>query len=137
MTISDADLYSHMAYEYVSVIDPATQNFEVPPLSKYLIGASILWFYNQRAISLIVGIFCLVLVFYLTLTITRSALAGLLAVSLTQINWLFVDQFLNAPQLEIFQLFFLLVFILLTGYCLLAKKVANKPLFHVRQYERQ
>lgn len=111
--ISDSDLYTHFGFEYIKGIDPTTQNFEVPPLSKYLVGSSIVLFFNQRIFSLIFSIACILLIFYLVFVNTSSLYPSLLAVSLTMTNWLFLDQIINSPQLEIYQLYFLLNFFIL------------------------
>ncbi len=110
--ISDSDLYSHMAYEYMLGVDPTTQNFEVPPLGKYLIGGSVMFFNNQRVFSLLSGIATLLLLYYLSYTVTKSAAYSLIAPAFTASSWFFTDQILHAPQLEIFQLVFLLVFMI-------------------------
>lgn len=44
--------------------------------------------------------------------ITRSSTASLLSTSLTMTSWLFIDQLINSPQMDIFQLFFLLTVII-------------------------
>ncbi len=118
VTISDADLYSHMAYQYTANnIDPTTQDFEVPPLGKYIIGWSLSIFHNQRVIYLFLAAACLLLIFYLTLINTLSVAAATLATALTMLNWLFLDQIVNSPQLDIFQLYFLLnVFLFFSLY---------------------
>jgi len=109
-TISDTDLYTHMAYEYMTGVDPTTQNFEVPPLGKYLIGGSILHYNNQRVFSLIFGLGSLIMIYYFCYMTTKSFLLSLLGPALTGTSWFFLDQIKNSPQLEIYQLAFLLIF---------------------------
>lgn len=110
--LSDADLYSFVASELLQQKDPTVINFETPPLGKYLIAASIMIFDNQRIVSLFFGVACLILIYYLTFMITHSSAASLLSTSLTMTSWLFIDQLINSPQMDIFQLFFLLVMII-------------------------
>ena len=110
--LSDADLYSFVASELLQQKDPTVINFETPPLGKYLIAASIMIFDNQRVVSLFFGTACLVLIYYLTFIITRSSTASLLSTSLTMTSWLFIDQLINSPQMDIFQLFFLLTMVI-------------------------
>lgn len=110
--LSDADLYSFVASELLQQKDPTVINFETPPLGKYLIAASIMIFDNQRIVSLFFGTACLILIYYLTFIITRSSTASLLSTSLTITSWLFIDQLINSPQMDIFQLFFLLTMVI-------------------------
>lgn len=109
--ISDEDLYSYAGYEYIKGKNPILLNPEAPPLGKYLIGLSIILFNNQRVISVITAFLCLFLIFIITKKITNSNLFSSIAVLLTTTNTLFTDQIMHAPQLEIFQLFFILLFI--------------------------
>jgi len=124
--ISDADLYTHIGIEYIKGVDPTTQNFEIPPLGKYLIGSSVVIFFNQRIFSLIFALFCLLLIFYLVYINTHSIFPSLLATSLTMTSWFFLDQIVNAPQMEIFQLFFLLCLFLF--FSLYEKKTKKRYL---------
>lgn len=110
--MSDADLYSFVASELLQQKDPTVINFETPPLGKYLIAASIMIFNNQRMVSLFFSFACLILIFYLAFIISYSLIASLLSVSFTMTSWLFIDQLLNSPQMDIFQLFFLLIMII-------------------------
>lgn len=106
-----------MGFEYIKGIDPTSQAFETPPLGKYLIGASIVIFYNQRIFSLIFSFLCLYLVFYLVYINSSSIYPSLLALSLSMTSWFIQDQIINSPQLEIFQLFFILnLFLFFTLY---------------------
>lgn len=108
--ISDEDLYTYAGYKYIKGLNPILLNPEAPPLGKYLIGLSILLFNNQRVVSLIISIFSLLLIFLLIYINISSIAAASLAVFFTSINTLFADQFIHSPQLDIFQLFFLLLF---------------------------
>jgi len=112
--ISDAQLYAYAGYEYLHGKDPTLLNPEHPPLGKYLIGLSITLFGNEHVILVIAGALSLVFLFWLTLRMSGSRAAAALAVFLTATHTLFVDQLINGPQLDLFQLLFLIpVFIAL------------------------
>ncbi|MBI4973512.1 glycosyltransferase family 39 protein [Candidatus Roizmanbacteria bacterium] len=108
--ISDETLYTYAGYLYIQGENPILINPEAPPLGKYLIGLSIQLFDNAKILNVIFGYTCLMLIFFMIYYLTRSLLSSSLAVFLTSINTLFIDQLIHNPQLEIIQLFFLLVF---------------------------
>lgn len=108
--ISDEELYAYAGYRYITGLNPVLNSPEVPPLGKYLIGFSILLFSNQRVVTLLFAILSLFLLFYLVYSFSSSLLAGSLAVFLTSTHALFVDQILHSPQIDVFQLFFFLLF---------------------------
>ncbi len=110
--ISDEELYSYAGYRYINGLNPILLNPEAPPLGKYLIGLSIILFKNQNIIPLIVNLASLLIIFLIVLIATSSTFSGSLAVFLTVINTLFIDQLIHPSQLEGFQLFFLLLFLL-------------------------
>jgi len=107
--ISDETLYTYAGYKYITGTNPILVNPEAPPLGKYLIGLSIIFFNNQSVINIIIGIACLALVYHIIYLITSSFFYSSLGVFFTSINTLFTDQLIHTPQLEIFQLFFLLL----------------------------
>lgn len=109
--ISDETLYAYAGYRYIQGENPILINPEAPPLGKYLIGLSIQLFGNERVINVITGYICLILIFFITYYLTQSLFSSSSAVFLTSINTLFIDQLIHNPQLEIIQLFFLLLFI--------------------------
>lgn len=121
--ISDEDLYTYSGYKYIQGENPILVSPEVPPFGKYLVGWCIAIFGNQRIVSLLAGLGCLVLIFILTHKATSSVVAGSIAVFLTSINTLFIDQFLHSPQLEVLQLFFLLLLSLMMVYFYSTKKI--------------
>ena len=110
--ISDETLYSYAGYRYIEGLNPILLNPETPPLGKYLIGLSIKFFNNQRVISLSFALLSLAVLFYLVYTSTASHIQASFAVLLTSTHSLFIDQIIHSPQLDIFQLFFLLILIL-------------------------
>lgn len=108
--ISDIDLYAYAGYRYIKGENPILINPEVPPLGKYIVGLSILFFNNFRVLNLVACFLSLVLIFLLSYQLTQSFFQSSLSLFLTSINSLFLDQIINAGQLEIFQLLFLLAF---------------------------
>lgn len=111
--ISDEELYAYSGYRLIHGGNPIFVNPEAPPLGKYFIGLSILLFQNEKVISVIMAFFSLILIYQLTFHLSKSRLAASIAIFLTSINSLFIDQILHAPQLEIQQLTFLLLLIYL------------------------
>ncbi|PIY72320.1 hypothetical protein COY87_01580 [Candidatus Roizmanbacteria bacterium CG_4_10_14_0_8_um_filter_33_9] len=115
--ISDETLYTYAGYKYINGTNPILINPEAPPLGKYLIGLSILLFNSQETINILVGLFCLVLIYKIIFTVTSSVFYSIIGVFFTSINTLFIDQLIHTPQLEIFQLLFiLLIFICVIQY---------------------
>ncbi len=110
--ISDEELYSYAGYRYINGLNPVLLNPEAPPLGKYLIGLSIALFKNQNIVPLIINLASLLLISLIVLITTSSLLAASLALFLTVVNTLFIDQLIHPAQLEGSQLFFLLLFLL-------------------------
>ena len=110
--ISDEDLYAYSGYKYIQGLNPILISPEVPPLGKYIIGGSILAFQNQRIASVIAAVLSLVVIAYVVYFFSESVLATSIAVALTVFNTLFIDQIIHAPQLDIFQLLFIILFLL-------------------------
>lgn len=111
--ISDGQLYAYAGYEYVKGVNPILINPEAPPLGKYIIGTSILLFNNEKIGSVLFGIATLIMLYFLVQLLTNSVLLSSFAVFLTSFNTLFIDQLIHAPQLDIYQAFFLLLFLYL------------------------
>lgn len=109
--ISDEMFYTYAAYRYMHGTSPILINPETPPFGKYMIGLSLLFFSNERIISVLSGVVVLMLVYAVTRHFS-SALAASIAVALTTTNTLFADQLIHAPQLDIQQAWWLLAFIL-------------------------
>jgi len=102
--ISDEDLYAYAGFKYIKGLNPIHLAPEVPPLGKYLIGASIYLFNNQRVASLIFTLLSLAVIYHLIYFSTKSNFASSLGVLLTTLNTLFTDQIIHSPQLDIFQI---------------------------------
>lgn len=110
--ISDEELYAYSGYKYLKGLNPILISPEVPPLGKYLVGVSIRIFGNQGIFSIIFAILSLAVLAHIVYESTKSFIISSLAVFLTSIHFLFVDQIIHSPQMDIFQLFFLLLFLI-------------------------
>lgn len=109
--ISDAQLYEYVGYVMLTKHDLSI-NREHPPLGKYLIGLSIVLWKNSGVIVVICSLFILVCIFSLVYLLTRSFLRSTAALLLTVLQGSLIDQIQNNPQLDIFQLLFLLITLL-------------------------
>jgi len=116
--VSDSFLYSYVGYKYVNGANPSLLNPEHPPLAKFLIGYSIKTFGNEHTLGIGIAFVTLLLVGIISFQIQRSLLLASIALFLTAIFPLFMDQVIHGPQLELYQLFFflLVVHMLLMGF---------------------
>lgn len=105
--LSDAEVYAIVGYKYARGEDPTTIHAEVPPLGKYLIGASIIIFSNPQAILPFIGAVVLLLLYLLSLRVLGSKPAALLVVALFNLDPLFRSHLLTS-SLEMTHLLFLL-----------------------------
>jgi len=115
--VSDSFLYSYVGYKYINGENPSLLNPEHPPYAKYLIGYSIKTFGNEHILGIGIAFVTLLLVAIISFQIQGSLLLASLALFLTSIFPLFMDQIVHGPQLELYQLFFflLVVHMLLMG----------------------
>ena len=109
--IGDDYLYTYAGYRYIHGENPILINPEVPPAGKYLIGLSIQFTGNQRIMTVISGIVSLYFIYLITSLLSKSHVAGSVAVFLTATHTLFTDQLIHAPQLDMFHLMFLVMFV--------------------------
>ncbi len=114
--ISDEELYAYAGYRYIQGENPILINPETPPLGKYIIGLSISLFNNHRVIAIISAFLVLALIFFT---------GGPLAVFLTSINTIFLDQIIHSGQLDIYQVLFLLLFLVSYSSYLKNKKIVS------------
>ncbi len=108
--IGDDYLYTYAGYRYIQGENPILINPEVPPAGKYLIGLSIVLTGNQRIVVLLAGLISLAMVYLIIKLLSQSSVAAAIGVILTGTHSLFTDQLIHAPQLDLFQLMFLLLF---------------------------
>ena len=123
-TLGDDGLYLYEGYRLIRGGDPTLLNAEVPPLGKYLIGLSILVFGNGHWYGFLVNAAALITLFFLSKTLLKTALGGLLVTALVAIDPLITSQF-PLTMLDSLQLLFLL----LTFYLLLRFPESKFPRF--------
>ena len=111
-TIGDDGLYLYEGYRLIHGDDPTRYNAEVPPLGKYLIGASILTTGNGYIYGFITTSLVVVMFFLLCQLLIQNRLLSLAATTLFITDPLITSQF-PRTMLDSLQAFFLLMFILL------------------------
>lgn len=112
-TLGDDGLYLYEGYRLIRGADPTTLNAEVPPLAKYLIGASIVTFGNGYVYGFITTTAALLLFFVLSQLLTKNVLLSFVATALVALDPLIAKQF-TLTMLDGLQLVFLLLSLLCT-----------------------
>lgn len=107
--LPDEIVYSYAAWEYMHGVNPAVFNADQPPLGKYFIGISEIWFGNPRFPGPVFNILCLVALFFLANLILKNYLWSAALVNLFSFEKIFMVQMKYAPLLDNIQLFFILV----------------------------
>ncbi len=107
-TLGDDGLYLYEGYRLIRGGDPTLLNAEVPPLGKYLIGASTRVFGNGHWYGLIVNTLVIITLFALGTTLFGSRRKALVIASLVAIDPLITSQF-PLTMLDSLQLLFLLL----------------------------
>lgn len=107
-SIGDDGLYAYVGWEYIHGRDPTTLNAELPPLGKYLIGATTVIFGNQNIFALLSGVFVLICFFLLNKLLFKDNLFAFVPVLLISFDPLFYTQ-LRAPFLDLLYLGFLIL----------------------------
>lgn len=92
-TIGDDGLYLYEGWRLAHGGDPATVNAEMPPLGKYLIGGSILFFGNGYIYGLLSTLGLLVVFFVFVFLITKNTTISLTTTTLLALDPLLVSQF--------------------------------------------
>ena len=77
--LSDQDIYAATGVLYLRGGDPAFENFEHPPLGKYLFGLSTQITGNPLIVQLIWGLIALLFLVMITVDVTKSRFFGLIA----------------------------------------------------------
>lgn len=106
--IGDDWLYAFAGYYYLfQGGDVSSVNFEHPPLGKYLIGLSILFFGNENVINIFYFTFLLFLTYKISRILNNNSLLALLSVTVLSYDPLFLDN-LPRSMLDLpFTLFFI------------------------------
>lgn len=120
--IPDEVVYSFSAGSLIKGVSPIFVNPETPPLGKYIISLSILFFNNENIGTLVIGLASLYLLYQLGKQIFSSVVLALIPVLLLTFEPLFLNQFRYTPLLDIIQLFFLLCFFFLFNKAVISKK---------------
>lgn len=110
-TIGDDGLYLYEGYQLIRGANPVDYNVEVPPLGKYLIGASIQLFGNGYIYGLIVTTATMVVYFFLASALVENHFLRIVATALFTLDPLLTSQF-NRTMLDSLQLLFLLLYFL-------------------------
>src|SRR3989344_2551061 len=105
--IGDDGLYAYTGYKVINGSNPIAISPEVPPVGKYLFGASIKIFNNPIYVSFLLGIGTLVLFYALCKKLLNSSINAIFLSILLFLEPLFFSQ-LTVSLLDIIQLFFLL-----------------------------
>lgn len=111
--ISDEELLSHAGYKYIHGLNPILINSDHPPLGKYIIGFFTLMTGNNRTVSLVFGILNLLLLSVIIFKTTRSLFHTGMGFLFLTFDPMLVDQIVHSPILDIIQVSFLLLYILL------------------------
>lgn len=111
--ISDEELLSFAGYKYATGLNPILINSDHPPLGKYFIGWITLLTGNQRMSSIFFAIGIIILISLSIYSITQSWLMTSLGFFFLSLDSMFIDQIIHAPILDIIQVFFLLLYLLL------------------------
>lgn len=105
--IGDDGLYAFAGYYYLfQKGDISSVNFEHPPLGKYLIGLSILFFGNENIINIIYFFFLLLLTYKLSQILLSDRILSVLSVGILSLDSLFLDNLVRSLLDLPFTLFF-------------------------------
>lgn len=109
-SISDEELYSYAGYRYATGMNPVLINSDHPPLGKYFIGWITLLTGNQRVVSLLFGFANAVILSVIIYNFTSSLLLVSFGLLLLSFDSMFIDQIIYSPILDLFQVFFILLY---------------------------
>lgn len=105
--IGDDGLYTYAGWKYIQGLNPVLNSPEVPPLGKYILGATIVLFNNHNIFALLTGVSSLTLLFLFNKILFKKNLYAFLPVLLFSFEPLFWTQ-LKAPYFDLLQLTFLM-----------------------------
>lgn len=120
--IPDEAIQAYAGGAFIRGINPVYVLPDTPPLGKYLIGLSTLFFNNEVAVILLSAILSLFLLYILGLQIFNSRLLALIPPFLLSFEPIFKNQLVYAPLLDIIQLVFLLAAFIAFNKALSSKK---------------
>ncbi len=119
--IGDDGLYSYVGYKIALGEDLTVLNPETGPVGKYLLGYSILFFHTPAVTSFMLGLGILGLFYFLSQFFLKDRFLSLLLTGILSFDPLFFSQF-TGSWVDLPQLFFLLLFLVLFLYGSLHKK---------------
>lgn len=119
--LRDEVVFSYSGGALIRGTNPVLVIPDAPPLGKYLIGLSVLFFNNDSIVTAFFGILALPLFYYLSLIILKNKLLSLIPVFLYSSETMYKNQFIYAPLMDLFQLVFILSF-----FIFLIKGFSNK-----------
>lgn len=111
--IPDQTVFSYAAGAYLHGVDPILVNSETTPLGKYAIALSILLFKNDKFVALPFGLATLTILFFLAKKALGESVWALVPVAIVANEPLFLNQLTTAPLLDIIQLPFIFLSLLL------------------------
>ncbi len=111
--IPDQTVFSYAAGAYLHGIDPILVNSETTPLGKYAIALSILILKNDKFVALPFGLVTLVTLFFLAKKVLGESVWALVPVASVVNERLFINQLTTTPLLDIIQLPFIFLSLLL------------------------
>ncbi|MEK7129532.1 MAG: hypothetical protein AAB803_00795 [Patescibacteria group bacterium] len=111
--IPDQTVFSYAAGAYLHGVDPILVNSETTPLGKYAIALSILTLKNDKFVALPFGLATLVILFLLAKKVLGESVWALVPVAVVANETLFLNQLTTAPLLDIIQLPFIFLSLLL------------------------
>jgi hypothetical protein len=124
---SDDKLYAVAGWSYVHGASPDAINFEHPPLGKYLIGLSEIFFMNHVMLGFIFSALTLIVIFFVSRRVLANHLVALLPPLLLSLDRLYID-FSSSSMLEIYATFFSALSIYLL---VVSRRVWATPLLYV------
>ncbi len=126
-TIGDDGLYLYEGYRLIHGGDPTSSNAEMPPLGKYLIGASIMFFGSGHLYGLVTTLALIAGTFILAKLLLKQTLPALLITVLLATDPLIINQY-TLTMMDALQAS-LLIFFLITLFQISGPKQKNtKPL---------
>jgi hypothetical protein len=120
--VPDETIQAYAGGAFIKGINPVYVLPDTPPLGKYLIGLSALFFNNENSVILLCTILSLILLYILSYQIFGSKYLALAPPFFLSFEPIFKNQLVYAPLLDIIQLVFLLAAFIIFNKALTSKK---------------
>lgn len=108
--LSDEEIYISSGYLYAKGHNPINYNFAYPPLTKYLIGFSIIYFNNPYLVQLIFGTLLIILTYTFSFLLFKNSFVSFLSSLLLTFDPLFIN-LSNNVLLDLSQSVFVLLYV--------------------------